>query len=61
MKECIDQKIEKALNDKDITNIMNHACKNFMKQLDSDDIYTLNQKRSVSLQLISIRVFISNA
>ena len=40
MEECIDIKIEKALNDKDITNIMNHACKKFIRQLDSDDIYT---------------------
>ena len=40
MEECIDKKIENALTDKDITNIMNHACKRFIKQLDQDDIYT---------------------
>ena len=40
MLECIDKKIENALNDKDIVNIMNHACKKFVTQLDPDDIYT---------------------
>jgi flagellin-specific chaperone FliS len=40
MSECIDKKIENALNDRDINNIMNHACKNFVKQLDKDEIYT---------------------
>ena len=40
MLECIDKKIENALNDKDIVNIMNHAYKKFVTQLDPDDIYT---------------------
>ncbi len=37
---CMDQKIENALKDKDIMNIMNRACHKFIHQLDSDDIYT---------------------
>ena len=40
MLECIDKKIENALNDKDIVNIMNHACKKFVNQLEQEDIYT---------------------
>jgi len=39
-KDCINTKIEKALKDKDITNIMNKASRSFSKQLDSDSIYT---------------------
>ena len=42
MLECIDKKIENALNDKDIVNIMNHACKKFVTQLDPDDIILVN-------------------
>jgi DNA-directed RNA polymerase specialized sigma24 family protein len=38
--ECIDLKIEKALKDKNIVNIMNKASKTFLKQLDEDTIYT---------------------
>jgi DNA-directed RNA polymerase specialized sigma24 family protein len=37
---CIDQKIENALNDKDIINIMNYASRQFTNQLDADEIYT---------------------
>lgn len=38
--ECIDTKIENALKDKNIVNIMNKASKSFMRQLDEDTIYT---------------------
>jgi hypothetical protein len=37
---CIDKKIEQALNNKDIMNIMSRACQPFSQQLDSDEIYT---------------------
>jgi DNA-directed RNA polymerase specialized sigma24 family protein len=40
IKECIDTKIENALKDKNIVNIMNKASKSFMRQLDEDTIYT---------------------
>tara|TARA_B100001564_G_C20661251_1_gene681630 strand:- start:1343 stop:1822 length:480 start_codon:yes stop_codon:yes gene_type:complete len=36
----LNTKIEEALNDKNITNIMRKASGRFSKQLDSDDIYT---------------------
>ena len=38
--EKIDVKIEKALKNKDITNIMHKASKRFINQLDKDTIYT---------------------
>lgn len=38
--DCLDNKIEKALKDKDIKNIMHKASSKFMKNLDSDIIYT---------------------
>jgi hypothetical protein len=38
--DCIDLKIEKALKDKNIINIMNKASKSFITQLDEDTIYT---------------------
>ena len=38
--DCINTKIEKALLDKDIDNIMHKATKPFLNQLDEDDIYT---------------------
>lgn len=38
--DCVDLKIEKALNDKNIVNIMNKASKTFVRQLDEDTIYT---------------------
>ena len=38
--EKIDVKIEKALKDKDITNIMHKAARRFKNQLDTDTIYT---------------------
>jgi DNA-directed RNA polymerase specialized sigma subunit len=38
--EKIDVKIEKALKNKDITNIMHKASKRFTNQLDKDTIYT---------------------
>jgi DNA-directed RNA polymerase specialized sigma24 family protein len=38
--DCIDLKIENALKDKNIVNIMNKASKSFMRQLDEDTIYT---------------------
>lgn len=38
--DCINTKIEKALKDINITNIMNKASKRFSNQLDSDTIYT---------------------
>jgi|TARA_B100001564_G_scaffold55365_1_gene42163 DNA-directed RNA polymerase specialized sigma subunit len=37
---CINKKIENALSDKNITNIMHKASKSFSGQLDEDDIYT---------------------
>tara|TARA_B100000085_G_C18241167_1_gene389993 strand:- start:69 stop:554 length:486 start_codon:yes stop_codon:yes gene_type:complete len=37
---CINTKIENALSDKNITNIMHKASKSFSGQLDEDDIYT---------------------
>lgn len=40
MKDCINTKIENALRDKNIINIMNKASKKFTNQLDSDSIYT---------------------
>jgi len=36
----IDEKIEKALKDQDIKNIMNKAASTFHSQLDEDEIYT---------------------
>jgi hypothetical protein len=36
----IDDKIEEALNNKDVMNIMSRACQPFSQQLDSDEIYT---------------------
>jgi DNA-directed RNA polymerase specialized sigma subunit len=40
IKDCINTKIEKALKDKNIVNIMNKASRSFSKQLDDDSIYT---------------------
>lgn len=40
IEEKIDVKIEKALQDKDITNIMHKAARRFRNQLDKDTIYT---------------------
>jgi DNA-directed RNA polymerase specialized sigma subunit len=40
IEEKIDTKIEKALQNKDITNIMHKASKRFIHQLDKDTIYT---------------------
>jgi DNA-directed RNA polymerase sigma subunit (sigma70/sigma32) len=40
MKDCLNLKIETALKDKNIVNIMNKASKRFCNQLDSDSIYT---------------------
>lgn len=40
MTDCIDTKIEKALKDKNITNIMNKASRRFKNQLDYDTIYS---------------------
>lgn len=40
VEQKIDQKIENALKDKNITNIMHKASKRFMNQLDADAIYT---------------------
>lgn len=40
MKDCINTKIENALSDKNIINIMNKASKRFSNQLDNDSIYT---------------------
>lgn len=40
IKDCINTKIEKALKDKNIVNIMNKASRSFSKQLDHDSIYT---------------------
>lgn len=37
---CINMKIEKALKDRDINNIMHKASSNFTKNLDKDTIYT---------------------
>jgi DNA-directed RNA polymerase specialized sigma subunit len=37
---CIDTKIENALNNKDIMNIMSRACQPFSQQLEPEDIYT---------------------
>lgn len=39
-RDCMDKKIEEALNDKDINNIMNKAARQFANQLDEDEIYT---------------------
>lgn len=36
----LNEKIESALKNKDIINIMNKACKRFNKQLDRDSLYT---------------------
>jgi hypothetical protein len=38
--DCIDDKIESALNDTNIVKIMNRASKRFRGQLDQDTIYT---------------------
>jgi hypothetical protein len=38
--DCIDDKIETALNDSNIVKIMNRASKRFKGQLDKDTIYT---------------------
>ena len=38
--DCIDTKIENALNNKDIMNIMSRACQPFSQQLEPEDIYT---------------------
>lgn len=40
MKDCLNTKIEEALNNRDIINIMNKASKRFTNQLDSESIYT---------------------
>ena len=40
----IDIKMEEALKNRDIVNIMNEASKRFMKQLDSDSIYSCKLK-----------------
>lgn len=40
MNDCINTKIENALNDKNIIKIMNKASNSFKKQLDPDSIYT---------------------
>lgn len=40
MNDCINTKIEKALNDINIVKIMNRASKKFRNQLDKDTIYT---------------------
>lgn len=40
IKDCINTKIEKALKDKNIVNIMNKASRSFSKQLNDDSIYT---------------------
>lgn len=37
---CINTKIENALQDKDISNIMSKATKPFLNQLEDEDIYT---------------------
>jgi hypothetical protein len=36
----MDTKIDKALKNKDIVNIMNYASRKFTKQLDADELYT---------------------
>lgn len=40
IQDCVNTKIENALKDKNIVNIMNKASRSFMKQLDEDTIYT---------------------
>jgi DNA-directed RNA polymerase specialized sigma24 family protein len=40
MTDCINTKIEKALQNKDVVKIMNKASNGFRKQLDEDIIYT---------------------
>lgn len=40
MNDCIDKKIEDAMNDKNIIKIMNKASKRFANQLDRDTIYS---------------------
>lgn len=40
MEDCINTKIENALNDKNIVKIMHKASKRFTNQLDKDAIYT---------------------
>ena len=37
---CINTKIEDALQNKDIMNIMSRACHRFTNQLDADEVYT---------------------
>ena len=40
MTDCINTKIEKELQNKDVVKIMNKASNGFRKQLDEDIIYT---------------------